>query len=354
MEPMINRVLQTWKSWDEKQMEIEKAIGTGKDQTNVVLKLKLNHFQKNRHLLAGTARKDEQGFLPLLDAAIKKLERQVYPNSIQRLFHRLKTLWFDRPAYILQFQQQQQANVQQLKGELANAGFSDFAGSLEKELTGERSRHVIALSSQLDKERGFDVAIHFEKDLQDVYHFSAIDATLKNPAQPEADRSVSFKMDEWPGLKAIQVKNLLDGRAIKQHYTDITGKPQSQWLEFSEENTAMKRYTKSYGYELTAAIDTLDSHIQLHDKAALQEKLESGQQVPINWNHAGGTEMIRLQADPANKLVSLTDSSNQTITPHQLNQRLESQQLERKAVIKQLTPLRPAKTRQHKKKQIQL
>jgi hypothetical protein len=343
MESTINRVLQTWQSWDERLSEIEVAIGRGGQQARIIQQLKLEHFQRCRHFKAGAPRADEQAFLPLLDAAIRTLEKQVYPNILQRLFNRLKNVLRDRPAFINQWQQQRSDNLAQLKSELAQAGFSDFAANLEKQLTPEQSKQVISLSSQVEKGKQFNVSLHFEKDQQDLFRFTLIDATLK-AADGKLAQKHQFKTEEWPGLKAIQIKNLLDGRAIKQKFTDITGSQRSHWLELPA-NGELKRFTQEYGYDLQTAIENLkaDGLTPAGETVTLQ-KLELGQQVPAIWKHAGIPEMIYLQADPAHKRIRLADAANNTLLPEKLNQTLEKRLATKNAIVKQLSPARVIKT----------
>jgi hypothetical protein len=339
MDRTVNRVLQAWKNWDERQSEIDKAIGSGKENAIIIQRLKLEHFQKCRHLLAGAARKDEQAFMPLMASTISKLEKQVYPNMIQRLFFRVKSVLIDGPAHVRQYHHQRQENMETLKSQLASTGFSDFAGKLEAQLDGDHLKHVIPLSSQLDQKRSLNVALHFEKDAQDVIHFTTIDATLKHNDGTKADQTFQFKLEEWPGLKAQQVRNLLEGRAIRQHFTDIAGRPKSQWLELPAGEATIRKYTETYGFDLQKVIDKLplSSITQAGGKKALIERLEQGQQVPVIWSHACATEQVYLHADPSNATVKLTDSLKKAVMPKQLNQRMANQQDKQQATIKQLS-----------------
>jgi len=354
MERTVNRVLQAWKSWDERQSELEKAIGTAKEHTLVIQRLKLEHFRNCHHLLTGTARKDEQAFMPLMASMISKLEQQVYPNVLQRLFFRIKNALIDAPAHIRRFQQQRQENMEALKSQLAATGFNDFTGKLEGQLSGDHLKHVIQLSSQLDPQRSLNVSLHFEKDVADIFHFTSIDATLKHTDGSKTDQSFNFKLDAWPGLKAQQVRNLLEGRAVRQHFTDIAGRPKSQWLELNDGEPAVKKYTESYGYDLHKVIDQLPfgSLTPAGGKKGLIEKLEQGQQVPVVWTHAGSTEMVHLRADPANGTVKITDSSKKAVTPEQLNQRMENQQEKKQAIVKQLSQAPKITIKQNRKRGI--
>ena len=349
MEAVVNRVLQAWKSWEEKQTEMEKTIGTGKEHAVVIRQMKLEHFLKCRNLLSGNIRKDEQPFLPLMNSAVSKLEREARPKLLIRLFFRLKNLLVDRPAQVKAHEQQRQENMEDLKSQLAKTGFSNFGGKLESLLDTTHSRQVIPLSSQLDQNRSLNVSLHFEKDGQDMFHFMAIDAAIKHGDGSKAEQSFRFKLDEWPGLKARQVKNLLEGRAVRQHFTDITGRQQSQWLELPAGETTVRKYTEAYGFDLQQVLDTLPLSIMAGGRKALTEKLEQGQEVPVQWVHAGANETVYLRADPSNAALRLTDSLKKAVTPEQLNQRMADQQEKKQAIVKQLSQ-RPKVAQKPKRK----
>jgi hypothetical protein len=338
MEKMVNRVLQVWKSWEDKQREIDKVIGNGKEHNDIICQLKLNHFQKCNNLLKENIRKDEQAFLPMMVSVISKLERQVYPNKLVRLILRLKNFIVDAPKQVKLHAFRRQENMEALKTQLVKAGFSDFAGKLEDKLDPFHQTYEIKLSSQLDRDRSMNVNLHFEKDSEDRFHFSTAEALIKHPDNNTPDRSFRFKMEEWPGLKAVEVKNLLEGRAIKQDFTDVSGKPNSQWLELSPDGGSIKRYPESFGYDLKETLNQpqFDPIVYRQNKSIILSKLESGHQVAVRWSYAGGSETIHLKADPANGTVELTDNTNTEIDPTALNKKMESNKEKQQAVVKQL------------------
>lgn len=350
MEKAVNRVLEAWKSWEDKQTQMEKVAGSGTEEAAVIRRLKLEHFQKARNLLAGNLRKDEQPFLPLMNATIRKLEKQVYPNILARLFFRLKNSLFDAPAQLKASETERRENIEGLKAELVKAGFKDFAVRLEERLDPQSARHSIALSSQLDQKRSLDVNLIFEKDANDQFKFSAIAATLKDQQGKQPERAFQFHMNEWPGLKAAHVKNLLEGRAVRQDFTDISGRANSQWLELPETGTQLKRYTQDYGYNLAKLLhDPRLGPLQSPSGMdSLIGKLEQGHVIPVKWAHANGQELVYIKADPAGGGISMTDSTQKAVRPEQLNQKLENRQEKQQAVIKQLH--QPQEIKQQRKR----
>jgi hypothetical protein len=337
MEKTVNRVLQAWKTWEERQAEMEKTVGSGKEHTSIIRQLKLEHFLKCRNLLSNNLRKDEQPFLPLMNHAIGKLEREVRPNLFLRLLFRLKNTLVDKPAQVKEHERCSQENMEALKRQLVKAGFSDFAGRLDQHLDTFQPKHEIILSSQLSQQRALHVNLQFEKDASGLFHFAAATTSIKN-RQEEIERSFVFKINEWPDLHVQQVKNLLEGRAVKQDFTDISGRRTSQWMELPENGNVAKKYNENYGFNLGDLLeqDQFKSLVFTNGKSSLIEHLESGYQGAAKWSHAGGYETVFLKAEPSAGTIKFYDSSQKAITPELLNKKLESQKEKQQAVIKQM------------------
>lgn len=341
MEKSVNRVIQGWQAWEERQKQLEKIPAPGMNKEMVMDLLKLEHLQKIKYRLSDTIRQDERQCLTLLNAVIKKLQKQLYPNLISRLIRRIKDVLIDGPAYLRDLKIQRAENMADLKQQLSTAGFSDFAGKLEKHLDPEMMKAAIPLNSQLDAERSMQVMLHFEKDANERFHFQKLEAALDHKTAPEQSRSHSFYIEDWPGLKAKEMLNLLDGRAIKQDYTDASGTSRSRWLELDAgKNGAVRQYPESYGYDLKKLAEALPVSAMGQDdsKQEFLKSLEQGNRLPTGWLHQGQRENIYVQADPSGKALKLFDSAMKPVSPEQLNQRIHGKTAQRQATIKTLAP----------------
>lgn len=125
----MNRILQAWKSWEDKQSELEKTVGNGREHAPVISRMKLDHFNKCRNLLSATIRNDERPFLPLMEAAIRKLEREVRLSLWLRVLFRLKNTLIDKPAQIKAHEREIQENMTALKSFLPRPGSVTLPGT---------------------------------------------------------------------------------------------------------------------------------------------------------------------------------------------------------------------------------
>lgn len=352
MERAVNRILQAWKSWEDKQAEMEKTVGNGREHAQVISRMKLDHFTKCRNLLSADIRNDERSFLPLMNAAIQKLEREVRPNVLVRVLYRLKNMLVDKPAQLKKHERNRQENIAALKNQLTNAGFGDFAGNLDQQLNVAQAHHDILLSSQLDAERTLNVGLRFEKDGQDRFHLTTADTSIRHQENPAIGKSFCFKMEDWPGLNAKQVKNLLEGGAVRQEFTDVSGRRTSHWLELPENGTVAKRYTSAHGYDLQELLQgsQFDPLTYEKGKDALIAELQNGHQAMARWSQNGSFEPVFVRADPGSGTVRLSDHQQKLITPAELNKQLENRKQKQQAVIKQIAnqpTLKQGKNRSH-------
>jgi hypothetical protein len=339
MENSLNRVIQGWQAWEERQKQLEKLPDPGMDKGMVIDRLRLEHLQKIRYRLSDTSRQDERQCLKLMSAVIRKLQKQLYPNPFSRLIRRLKDALVDGPAYIRHLKEQRTKNMEKLKQQLEKAGFSDFAGKLEKHLDPEGMKAAIPLNSQLDPNRSMQVVLHFEKDEGGRYHFQKLEAEIYAKNAPGQNRAHSFQMEDWPGLKAKEVLNLLNGRAIKQDYTDASGTNRSRWLELDADRKEQVRfYQENYGYDLQKLLETLplSAMKQQDSKQDFLNNLQQGNRVPTGWLHSGQRENVYVQADPSARAVKMFDTAMKPISPEQLNQRTGSKAEQRQATIKNI------------------
>jgi hypothetical protein len=316
---MSNKVLAAFRSWEDRQKLID-LVGSAREDQRIVDRLKLAHFQQCRHQLSATLSAEEKPFLPLLNNAISRLEKQVYPGLLSRLFFQIKDRFFDRPAYLNRSLQQQQENVVSLKRQLDKAGLSSFSGDLEKHL---RTGLPVDLACQLDQNRSLKVTLHFTKNADETFKFSRIDAGI-------GERQHQFKHSEWPGLDMVQVKNLLEGRAIRQDYADLAGKQNSRWLELAPDGQ-VKQYLKDYGFEPEKLLATLP----FANKEGILQQLEKGHLVKLPNGY--------VQADPASSGFKLFDTEKRAVTEEHFKITEKKQ-----AVIKQMTQAQAPKRKQTK------
>jgi hypothetical protein len=193
MKIAVNRVLLAFKSWEERKKEMDPLIKAGSTDERTAAGLQLDHLRKASHRLGESARPDERPFMALLDNHIGRLEKQLYPNLLVRLFSQLKDRFFDGPAYLQQQAQQRSANMESLKNQLQTAGLGGIAGKLEKHLDAEQPSVCLPVDCQLGPDKRLNYDLHFEKDVFGNFQLDRLDGNLL-----ENGKTVRSHELNWP------------------------------------------------------------------------------------------------------------------------------------------------------------
>lgn len=312
----VNRVLLAFRNWDERKKEIEPLLKAGTADTGTLARLQLDHLRQAAHLLREAARPDEQPFMLLLNNQVTKLEKQLYPNLWLRIFFQLKDRLFDGPAYLRQREQQRDNNIASLKIQLKDAGLGSLAGRLEKHLDPDQKQVSLPMDCQLGPEKRLTLDLHFQMDPHGSFQLNKIGGALLGSGI--AVKSQEFILNDWPDLQTNQIWSLLEGRAMKQRYTDATGHENHRWVELGP--TAVQHYDPDYGFDIRSALDALPAITRNKDE--LVRYLENGQQVPTYWKQGRSYLSINVQADPANRTIKLLDDKLQPITAEKINQQI--------------------------------
>jgi len=319
MKVPANRVLLAFKTWEDRKKEIEPLLKTGSADAHTLLRLQLDHLRQAKHRLRQTARPDEQPFMLLLHNQVARLEKQLYPNLLQRIFTQLRDRLLDGPRYLRRQQQQRDNNIARLKIQLKDAGVGSFAGRLENHLEPDQKNLRLPLDCQLGPEKRLSLDLHFEKDAFGDFQLNRISGALLQNG--EVKKAHDFELSDWPDLKTNQIWSLLEGRAMKQRYTDASGHENQRWVELGSK--AVQHYTPDYGFDIKTALDALPAITR--NKEELARYLENGQQVPTYWKEGRSYLSIHVQADPANRTIKLLDDKLQPITAEKLSQKIIAQ-----------------------------
>jgi hypothetical protein len=247
------------------------------------------------------------------------LEKQLYPNLFQRLFTRLKDRLIDGPAYLEQQSRQRAANMESLKQQLRERGLTSVAGKLEQHLEPDHRQVCLPLDCQLNAAKRLNLDLHFEKDVYGDFQLKNLNGTLLEKGQ--ADKYYQFELKDWPGLKATQVLSLLEGRALRQHYTDAMGHDSTRWVELGK--NGVQYYAADHAFEIDTVLAAMPNITRKREE--LIGYLENGQQVSTHWKQNGQFQNISVQADPANSTLKLLDAKLKPVTAEQLNQRTQQQ-----------------------------
>jgi hypothetical protein len=319
MEKAVNRVLLAFKAWEDRKKEIEPLLKVGATDANVLARLQLDHLRQATHRLRETLRPDEQPFMLLLHNQVSKLEKQMYPNRLLRIFSKIKDRLFDGPAYLKQLHLQRDTNLETLKIQLRDAGLGSFAGKLEHHLSPEQNSVRIPLDCQLNQNKRLSLDLHFERDSSHNYQLAKIGGSLYQ--NNEVVRTQVFELSEWPALKTNQIWSLLEGRALKQQYTDASGHENHRWIELGPKG--IQPYDPKYDFDIKTTLGNMPSLVR--NREELTRYLENGQQVPTYWKEGKQYTTVYVQADPGNRCIKLFDEKLRPTTAEKLQQNIAQQ-----------------------------
>jgi len=326
MEKAVNRVLLAFKTWEERKKEIEPLLKAGAADVHAMSLLQLDHLRQAKHRLRQTVRHDEKPFMLLLNRQIARLEKQLYPNLLRRIFSQLKDSLFEGPAYLRKLQQRRNNNIEKLKIYLRETGLGSIAGRLENHLDPELRSVAVPLACQLDPENRLTFTLFFEKDAQGDFQMESLHTALRYKGV--IGQAYHFQLKDWPGLQANQAWSLLEGRALKQTYTDASGHETRRWVEMGK--YGIQHYDPDYAFDVKTALHAMPAITR--NKEELIRYLENGQQVQTHWKKGGQYQSIYIQADPANRCIKLLDDKLRPITAEKLNQNLARQGLKVKTL----------------------
>jgi hypothetical protein len=321
MEKAVNRVLLAFKNWEEREKEIEPLLKAGTADAHTLSRLQLDHLRQARHRLHQTVRPDEKPFMLLLNNQVDRLEKQLYPNLLRRMFSQLKDRLFEGPVYLREQRQRRDNNIEKLKIYLRESGLGSIAGRLENHLDPELRSAAVPLACQLDPENRLTFTLYFEKDAQGDFQMESLHTALRYKGV--IGQAYHFQLKDWPGLQANQAWSLLEGRALKQTYTDASGHETQRWVEMGK--YGIQHYDPDYAFDIRTALHAMPAITR--NKEELIRYLENGQQVLTHWKQGGQYQSIYVQADPANRSIKLLDDKLRPVTAEKLNQNLARQGL---------------------------
>jgi len=250
---------------------------------------------------------------------------------------RLKDRLVDGPNYLEQQSRQRAANMEFLKQQLRERGLTSVAGKLEHYLDPDHRQVCLPLDCQLNAEKRLNVDLHFEKDVYGDFQLKYLNGTLLEKG--ETVRCYQFDLNDWPGLKATQALSLLEGRALKQHYTDAMGHDSTRWVELGK--NGVQHYAADHAFDIDTVLASMPNITRNKDELICC--LENGQQVSTHWKQNGQFQNIYVQADPSNSTLKLFDAKMKPVTAEQLSQRSQQQAQSKKPEIILKAPRRVQK-----------
>ncbi len=133
MSGQINRAAQLWQNWEQKQQMLKEVFG-GDAVAADLSRQKHDFLTQGMHQITRPSA-DEKMVLELIGKATGKLEKQLYPNPLIRLLHKVKELVYDQPLRAAKMERQKLGDVFRLETALEKLGIAgsklDLASALD-------------------------------------------------------------------------------------------------------------------------------------------------------------------------------------------------------------------------------
>ncbi len=327
MKKDINRAEQLWQNWEERQLRMEKLLGSSAESIRAIQREKYDFMRKGLYRLSVQPNEKEMVYLNAIALVTRNLQKKLYPNRFIRLMHQIKASLYDKPVHLRRFQHQKEAGLDLLKHQFKALGLSSYSGKLENYLDYESNRIGIPMTTQLADKSTLDIVVRLEKDKTGEYHFIDYKATVLRDGQPE--RSHTFNADT--SVRAQEAVNLLSGRPVLKSYETADGLTAQKWIQLDlTTNLASDQYkTKEYHHAggLERSLNEVFPKIGITgaNKKELLNELQQGNQIAYQARPPIG-EMLYLEANPAEQSILIRDQNNQPVSIETLMERREDAQ----------------------------
>ncbi len=317
MNAEVNRAEQLWYNWEERQRQLQGIPGLAGEGAMAIKWQQYDFLRQGLYRIGADPTEKEVLFMKVIGAFTEKLQRQLYPNPLARLLHRLKAIVYDRPMHLRKFSAQREANLTMLKGQLKALGFLAINGRLENYLDYETSRVGIPLTQQLNGETRLDILLKLESDGLGAYRFTQYEATLLR----HGEHGRSWQFDAKDGMTVLEAANLLDGRPVRKGVEIADGRSQAKWLQLDfagkDERPVLQEFHPGYAYELKDELLKLGMQTAIAglSKSDTVRSLEAGNVAMIRFGDKG---TFYLHANPAGQGLSLFDRDKKPLELAQL------------------------------------
>lgn len=203
----------------------------------------------------------------------------------------------------------EKTNYDFLSEDLKYLGFGDSLNrSLQEKIKGNSSPFELYYSGKINDEP-IDAILYFAKpDPNGFYFFSDYLLTL-------GDKLQHFKIFKGKGVTLKEGYNLLCGRAVFKQLIGKNGQKYDAWIQLDlskkeGENFKVNTYYESYGYDLSAALDTfqIETPTSNWDRSMLLKSLQRGNLQAAFLKENGGMKKVFIEANPKDKTITINDN----------------------------------------------
>lgn len=312
---LINRVEAELNQWRSREERFSKLFSFSLSSNRVLLKKKLEYYERIAAKYKGTQNLDEQFALKMLRQERNRIEKQLYPNLFIRLLRRLLVAPVKEQIVIRHDNRKTEENSQALHQQVQRAGFPDLSAKIDEQIKQGQQQFYIPVSYYINDKERLDHQVSFVKDQSGLYQFEGYKTTLHNESKPDERRQQYFSMHNGYNVNTTEAYNLLSGRCIQNGGTWMQ-------LDFNDKdaqgNFRVKQFHSDYGYDLDKVLQQLPLKELLNKGEAdkLQEALKNGNRISVSFVKDGNEQRFYIEANPQFKSVNIYDEHSRKITLH--------------------------------------
>jgi len=308
----VNRAKQLWGNWEHQEKQIESLAGMTNDRNS--MKYKYDFLSKGLSRLSVNPTENEKLFMQAIKTVTVKLQKQLYPNPLVRMLHRLKVFIVDKPAHLEQFNRNKSENLQALNRQLKSAGLHHFVDNLQNKLDYESPVIELRSLSGLNNNNKIEVNVNLEKSKLGSYAFNGYDIALTK----ENGEKISYTFAAESKITLTEAVNLLQGRPVYKSYENADGSHAQRWIQLNrqQENVSKPQlliYPPNYDYNLKQVLMDMGTQLEFYTVAndSIRRGLEAGNRVEFQIN---GNGRYSVTADPAARKVEFFDAERKPIS----------------------------------------
>jgi len=308
----VNRVESALNKWRDIEDHWNKDHNINLSSNKGLLHAKLRNYDKVSAKYRNSENESERMAVRILRQERRKLERQLYPYLLIRLFRRLMILPIVSMLLQRREQQQTQINSQSLNDQLQRAGFGAQREMISEKLNKGEQQFSVPASQYMNRSERMDFELAITVGDSGDAKLTGFKAALIDEKNGTS-RSHFFSTDAGRQIDLNQAFNLLAGRAV--HTGD-------RWLQLDlndrspEGNYRMKEFPESYDYNLKTTIremglENITDNSQLQ---ALVKQLEKGDQAQVSFANNERNERFTIEANPHFRSVNVFDERGKKVS----------------------------------------
>lgn len=227
-----NRAKILWKNWERLENELHQFGGKDGDRDKEIARQKYDFLRNGLYRLAERPVDSEKPYVAMISSVTARLQKQLYPNRLLRLFYQAKDLLYEKPKLLNDLNLQRQANLSGLKVIFERRGLEGIAKQLDHYLDYDKQQVTFSLIGKMDDLRSLSIAPMLKQDNNGLFKLMEVNLKLRGSADPLNDVSVSV-----PGeilLNRQQMVNLVDQRPVYVMPSFDQDAKFGQWLQVSK------------------------------------------------------------------------------------------------------------------------